>query len=324
MNIRKKPNTESKIKGKLYRGSAARIVKTKGDWVQIKSGDVTGYIKKEYLAIGFSAEKLEDNYGTKLATVDTETLKVREEKNTDCTILTLVPEGEVFEVVREDKEWIKIMVDDTTRGFVSKEYIKVKVKFKKAISIKEEKAKIKRQQEQEEAERALQEQRERQAAERAAQAQSTPTPTQAPSNSSSNSSSSNSSSSNNSSSYVVGNGNGSDIANFAVRFVGNPYVYGGTSLTNGTDCSGFTMSIFSRFGISLPRTSGSQAGVGQSISVSSANAGDLIFYASGGSINHVALCIGNGKVVHASNTTVGITISNMYYRTPCSARRVVN
>ena len=121
----------------------------------------------------------------------------------------------------------------------------------------------------------------------------------------------------------MGSGTGSDIAQYACQFVGNPYVPGGTSLTNGTDCSGFTMSVFRKFGISLPRTSGSQSGVGRKISVSEARAGDLIFYARNGHVNHVALCIGGGRVVHASNPSVGITTSNIGYRTPYCARRVI-
>ena len=116
---------------------------------------------------------------------------------------------------------------------------------------------------------------------------------------------------------------GQAVIDYACQFIGNPYVYGGTSLTNGTDCSGFTMSVFRKFGISLPRTSGSQSGVGRKISVSEARAGDLIFYARNGHVNHVALCIGGGRVVHASNPSVGITTSNIGYRTPYCARRVI-
>ena len=122
---------------------------------------------------------------------------------------------------------------------------------------------------------------------------------------------------------TLGSGDGSAIASYALKFVGNPYVYGGSSLTHGTDCSGFTMSVFKKFGISLPRTSGAQSGVGKKISPSSARAGDLIFYASGGHVNHVALCIGGGRVVHASNPRTGIKTSNMYYRKPYCARRVL-
>ena len=138
VNVRKKPNTDSKVLGKLYRGSAATIQDRTGDWVKIRSGQVEGYIKSDYLAIGFSAEKLVDKFGTKIATINTETLKVREAKNTECAVLTLVSGEESFEILREDKEWVKIMVDGDTKGFVSKEYVDISVKFKKAVSIEEE------------------------------------------------------------------------------------------------------------------------------------------------------------------------------------------
>ncbi len=317
VHVRKKPNTESKILGKLYKGSAARILGTKGDWVQIKSGQVTGYIKAEYLAIGFDAEKLVDTYGTKIATVTVTTLKVREEKNTECAVLTLVPEGEEFEVVKECDEWVKILVDDTTRGYVSKEYVKIKYDFKRAISIKQEREKLRRERERKEAIRRAEEERQRQIEEAAAAASR---------NNSSNKSSSSSSHKSNPAPkvYHTSGGTASSAASYAKNFVGNPYVYGGTSLTNGTDCSGFVQSIYSKYGVSLPRTSSSQASSGSSVSLSNVKAGDLIFYASNGHVNHVAMYIGNGQVVHASNRRDGIKISNMRYRTPCSARRVAN
>ncbi len=338
VHVRKKPSTESKILGKLYRGSAAKIINTVGDWVEIKSGNVTGYIKSEYLAIGFSAENLIDRYGTKLAKVNVTTLKVREERSTDSVVLTLVPEGEEFEVIKEYGEWVKILVDDTTRGYVSKEYVNIRVKFKHAISIKEEREKIRLQREREEAirraeeerQRQIEEEQRRQAAQRAA-AQSSPSSGSRSSSSSSSStksssSSSSKSSSSSSSSYKSSSSKGtaSSVASYAQNFVGNPYVYGGTSLTNGADCSGFVQSVYSKYGVSLPRTSSSQANSGSSVSLSEVQAGDLIFYASNGSINHVAMYIGGGKVVHASNRVDGIKISNMNYRTPCKARRVAN
>ena len=128
---------------------------------------------------------------------------------------------------------------------------------------------------------------------------------------------------NSSSSGALGS-DGSAIASYALQFVGNPYVYGGSSLTHGTDCSGFSQAVFRKFGINLPRTSSEQSGVGKKISVSSARAGDLIFYARNGHVNHVAICIGGGRVVHASNPTTGITTSNIGYRTPYCARRVIS
>ena len=352
VNVRKKPNTDSKVVGKLYRGSAAKIVKKVGDWVKIKSGQVEGYIMSDYLAIGYSAEKMVDKFGTKIATINTETLKVREAKNTDCAVLTLVSGEESFEVIREDKDWVKIMVDGDTKGFVSKEYVDITVKFKKAVSIEEEReAARKKAAAEAAAARAEQEAQQRQQQQASSNSNSSGSSSSSSnsgssshksssgssssshksssgsSNKSSSSSSSNKSSgggnSSNGSGDVIGSGDGSAIASYALQFVGNPYVYGGTSLTNGTDCSGFTMSIFRKFGISLPRTSGSQSGVGRKISVSEARAGDLIFYARNGHVNHVALCIGGGRVVHASNPSVGITTSNIGYRTPYCARRVI-
>ena len=104
---------------------------------------------------------------------------------------------------------------------------------------------------------------------------------------------------------------------YAKQFLGNPYVYGGTSLTDGCDCSGFTMQVFKHFGISIARNSSAQASGGTAIDEGSAQPGDLFFYDSGGTINHVAMYIGGGQVIHASNSTTGIIISNAHYRTPC-------
>ena len=113
-----------------------------------------------------------------------------------------------------------------------------------------------------------------------------------------------------------GSGNGAAIANYALQFVGNPYVFGGTSLTNGADCSGFTQSVHKHFGISIPRSSSAQANAGKSVSLSALQAGDIIYY--GG---HVGIYIGNGQIVHASTAKTGIKISSYTYRTPICARR---
>ena len=106
------------------------------------------------------------------------------------------------------------------------------------------------------------------------------------------------------------------IANYALQFVGNPYVYGGTSLTNGADCSGFTMSVFAHFGISLPHSSAGQRSVGRAVSYSEAQAGDLICYD-----GHVAIYLGGGRIVHASTEKTGIKTGTATYRTILSVRR---
>ncbi len=106
-----------------------------------------------------------------------------------------------------------------------------------------------------------------------------------------------------------------NLVNNALQYVGNRYVWGGTSLTNGVDCSGFTMQIYAQYGIYLPHSSRAQAGYGRAISASEAQPGDLFFYGSGG-ISHVAIYMGGGQIVHASSARTGIKISNAFYRSP--------
>lgn len=351
VNIRKTPSTEGKILGKLYEGSSAKILEEKDGWTKIESGSVTGYIKSEFLATGAKAEKLATKYGTYYAKVKpgTITLNVRKKPNTTCTILTQIPEDESYEVVKIGKNWVKISIDGD-KGWVAKEFVNLHAKFKKAVSIEEERAEERRKAE---AAAAEQERLNALAAEQARQSQSSSNSSQSSSNRSSNSSGSSSRRSSNSSSrrsnssssrrsssssrksssssknsnsggsVSVSGGSGSAIAAYAQKFVGNKYVYGGSSLTNGTDCSGFTMSVYLQFGYSLPHSAAAQAGCGRKVSLSSLQPGDLVFYKNGGSIGHVAMYIGGGQVVHASNPTNGIMISSVRYRTPVSARRIV-
>ena len=117
---------------------------------------------------------------------------------------------------------------------------------------------------------------------------------------------------------------GSAIASYACQYVGIPYVWGGTSLTSGVDCSGFTMAVFSAFGISLPHYAASQYGCGTPVSLSDLSAGDLVFYnGSSGAIEHVAIYVGGGSIVHARGTGYGVCYSSLYYDTPDAACRIV-
>lgn len=114
-----------------------------------------------------------------------------------------------------------------------------------------------------------------------------------------------------------------DLCQYAKQFLGNPYVWGGTSLTKGADCSGFVLSVFAKYGVTLPHSSRAQANSGTTINASELQAGDLIFYAKGGTINHVAIYIGGGQVIHASSPKTGIKISNYNYRTPHKMVRIL-
>lgn len=116
---------------------------------------------------------------------------------------------------------------------------------------------------------------------------------------------------------------GIDIAEYAVQFVGNPYVYGGTSLTKGADCSGFTLTIFKKYGVTLTHSARAQSKCGTAVAISDLRPGDLVFYSNETGINHVTIYIGNGQVCHASEPKTGIKISNLYYRTPTCARRLI-
>lgn len=312
VNIRKKPSEDSKILGKLYNNSAATVISQKGDWYKVKSGSVTGYVKADYLVTGTKAAELAGKVGTRIATVNTTTLKVRKEANTDSTIVTLVPIGEELNVKKESDGWVKVTVDNQDKGYVSADYVDLSTVYKEAISIQEEKEKLEAEEKAREQEQAQQEQEQYSSS---GSSHSSGREVKSASISKSSTSASTSSATSSTRSKVV---------NYALKFEGNPYVWGGTSLTNGADCSGFTQSVFRDMGISIPRDSRSQASSGRTVSVSSVKPGDLIFYAKGGSINHVALYIGNGRVISASSPSVGIRVSNYDYRQPVKAVSYLN
>jgi cell wall-associated NlpC family hydrolase/uncharacterized protein YgiM (DUF1202 family) len=333
VNVRSEPSTDSEVVGKLYRGCAADILEyLEGDWVKIQSGDVKGYIASNYLAIGRDAEAMVDEYATQYATVDTQTLRVREKMSVDSDILTLIPYGETYPVVKDYGDWVEIVLgaDEETggdfTGFLSKDYIKMTVEFKFAISVEEEQRILREQQEAERAEaerkaKLAQEEAERKEAARKAEED------RKNNNSSSNNSNNSNSSNNDSPSHSGSNSElRSDIIEYAQKFVGNRYVWGGTSLTKGADCSGFVQAVYADFGYSIPRVSRDQASsAGRKVSESDMLPGDLVFYAnSRGTVNHVAMYIGNGMIVHAANSRQGIIRSNVRYRDIYRVRRIIN
>ena len=278
LNIRKKGSINAKIVGKMKKGNIATVLKKGSEWSKVRSGNVTGYVKNQYLVFGDEIKNFAKQNVKKVAKVQTETLRVRKKASKDSKIVTLVSEDDKLKVKKQTDDWAKVKVDGQT-GYVSKDYAKVTYSFGKAKSMKQIQAE--------------------QAAKKASV-----------SISSSGSSAT-----------------GSRIASYAQQFVGNPYRYGGNSLTSGIDCSGFTQQIMAKFGYSISRTSSSQSGDGRAVSTSNLRAGDLVFYGDGGSIDHVALYIGGGQVVHASNSAPyprgGIKISNVNYRTPICARRII-
>lgn len=319
VNLRSEPSEEGEILGKLYNNSAATIIATEGDWYKIKSGTVDGYVKAEFVVNGAEAEELAKQVGHRTATVSTETLKVRNEAGLDATVQTLIPEGESYDVVEELDGWVKIAVDTDIEGYVSSDYVNLETEFVEAESIEEEKARLAEEERvRKEAEEAAKKADEAEAAKKHKKSESSKASAQTTESSEAGSSAS--------APAVTApvSGSRAAIVSYALQFVGNPYVAGGTSLTNGADCSGFTFSVFGDCGISIPRDSRSQAAGGTPVDLSAIQPGDLLFYSDGGAINHVALYIGNGQVVHASTAKTGIKISAYNYRTPCKAVSYVN
>lgn len=263
LNVRKGPSTSDEIVGKMTNHAACEILSTDGEWTEISSGNVTGFVNNDFLITGDEALALAQEIVQKVATVHTDTLRVREEPNTDSAILSLVGDGEDLVVTEEMDGWVKVEVDDH-EGYVAAEYVEVSLKLPAAMTLTE---------------------------------------------------------------LHFGQGVSDGrvaLCQFALQYVGNPYVWGGTSLTKGADCSGFVLSVFANYGYSLPHSSKAQANCGTRIKTSELQPGDLIFYGSGKSISHVAIYIGGGQIVHASNKRDGIKISNAYYRTPICCTRIIN
>lgn len=313
LNIRQKPSEDAEVVGKLYKGAVGMVLKEVEDgWTKIESGTVTGWVNNDYIVRGKKAQSYANKVCKKKARVITDTLRVREKPNTDSTIVTLIGANEEMQIIKEKGDWLAVKIDEDLKGYVSKEYVKIEFDFDYATSLEEERLKELREIRIQEENAANQEeivQNERQNS-----VQENSQKSEEKQNTNDNNKSSNSEKQTSSSRQK--------IVDYAVQFVGNPYVYGGTSLTNGTDCSGFTQGIYRHFGVSINRTSREQANNGRSVSLDNVKPGDLIFYKNGSTIGHVALYIGDGKVVHASCERVGITISNMYYRTPYCARNV--
>ena len=222
--VRSEPTKESEYVGKLYPGYAAKITGPVGEWTAVESGDVTGYVKTEYILTGAEAQMYAENL--------------------------------VTEAQQEGKEEAEA--------------------FTYAVSRKSEEAQMTQE-----------------VQENVQQTETTEVSAQPASN-------------------------GQAIVDYACQFIGNPYVWGGTSLTDGADCSGFVQSVFAHFGISLPRTTYDQINAGVEVSYDQAMPGDLICYD-----GHIGIYIGNGQIVNAQNPEQGIGISPATYTTILSVRRIV-
>lgn len=302
VNVRTEPSAESAPAGKLYKNNACDVlgVCEDGQWLRIKSGDLEGYVSADYVSVG-DPEVIKQAI-KRVAKVNTETLYVRELPTQDSEIIGMVPDQELLTVADEtylyNWGWVGVNVEEGV-GYVSAEFVDLSTEYSYGETKEAEEARIRK--EEEERKRAEEELRRSQMANAASE--------------SGKSSGSGSSASGGVS--APGGSGGASVANYALQFVGNPYVYGGSSLTNGTDCSGFVMSVYAAFGVGLPHSSSALRGCGYGVDVGSMSAGDIVCYS-----GHVGICIGNGQIVHASNAATGIKVSTAYYRDILAVRRI--
>ena len=306
VNVRAIASESGGIVGKLYNNSVGKLIIDEGEWVKIESGNVIGYVKKEFVVLGAEAERYVPEIGMVFATVNSQTLFIRKSNSLSAEIIGMCPEGEELLVTSILDDWVKVDVEAGV-GYVASEYVTIHTEFVQAESSEEEEIRLAK----EEQDRLAA----REAAERIASINEATVTAQ---NEQGEVESVEQEDTKSTEIYYDTDDMGAAIVAYATQFLGNPYVYGGTSLTNGTDCSGFTQSLYKNFGVEIPRTSTSQRTVGAEVEgLENALPGDLICYS-----GHVALYAGNGNIIHASNAKTGIIMGTADYRTILSIRRI--
>lgn len=357
LNIRQEPSTEAVILGQLGNGSVVEVKKQAADWTLIRVNEIEGYVFSNYLRFGDEAESWVNNDTGKVAVITESGLRLRGSAADDGDILTLLGQGEAYRVLGYEGYWTKIGIDDDLVGYVYNAYVRIVDRADKDATVAAVLAAAAEKEDTEEVEEDSEEDTE-ETTEATTEAveededtddedaesvdededdsddesvddseeddseeddsedeasddededeeeEDTEEATEAPSD-------------------VPYNSMGEEVVAFATQFVGNPYVYGGSSLTDGADCSGFTMSVYEHFGYSLPHGATSQSYCGTEVSLDSIMPGDLLFYGEPGDYGHVTIYMGGGMVVHASTPETGIKISSYDYREPAKAVRII-
>ena len=279
--IRSAPDENSDWVGKLYQDSAAQVLEYLDGWTKVRSGSAEGYVPADSLITGGEASLRAEEFEDHTVTVTAYALNVRDGQGTGADILTQVGLGETYEATGDPVDgWYPVKVGEID-GWVSGNYVTEEVSYSYGETKEEEEARLA-----EEARRA----EEARAAETGAAAGILP----------------------------GGSITGQAVVDYACQFIGNPYVWGGTSLTDGADCSGFVQSVYAHFGVSLPRTTYEMVNSGYAVSYAEALPGDLILYD-----GHVGLYMGDGTIVNAMNEADGIGICSATYTNIIAVRRVL-
>ncbi len=281
-NVRSTPSERGAVIGKIYDKAVGTICSQENGWYEIQSGNVIGYVKDDFCVTGKDAKLLAAEYGTRMVKVLCDGLVVRGEASADAVVLGMVAMGDELLVTEEVDGWVCVDIEEGY-GWVADEFVNVYTDYIRAESKEEEQKRLEK------------EQADRDKA-RIAAAKSVISTVE----------------------ETDENAMGIAVAEYAVQFIGNPYVWGGTSLTEGADCSGFVMKVYENFGVELPHSSASDRTQGYAVSgLENAQPGDLICYS-----GHVALYIGDGQIVHAANEESGIKVSKADYRQILAIRRI--
>lgn len=295
VNIRSQANTNCSVVGWAGAGQVVTVKSKGSEWSKISMNGTEGYIKNEFLAYADDAAAYVQNNSDTIAIINSGSLRLRTEASTNSVCLAYLPAAGSYLVLSEEGDWTKIQVSDSLTGYVHNDYITItkgKPNNYAAILVQQQ-------------------------------------PTGGDTSDDTSDTTTDNTNVDNPTDIPTGGSGitsctGQDIANYAVQFVGNPYVYGGTSLTNGADCSGFVMRVYADHGISLTRTAYYQASDGIEVSISQLVPGDLIIFDYGtGTIQHVGIYIGNNQYVHAANSSLGIVISTLNTSSVYTCRRII-
>jgi len=293
----------TKLNGIIPKYSGCSIIQNLGDRYKVVSGDITGFVESKHFSTGKEAIASLGSNTSRTAIVQVPLLHVYGDK--DCiNIVTVAFQSDRLRILKEGKNWLYVDANEYTCGYVKKDFVRVTYELDTAFKCTDKTLNAL-------VEKWMREEQRKAAEEAAARGDTEKYQEIISANQS----------------LAVGIAGDSEnykklrrrIVKYALKFVGNPYVWGGTSLTNGCDCSGYIQAIYKHFGYSLSRTSYTQVNNGKSISVRDIQPGDLLFYMRGSRIGHVSMYIGDNKIVHARNARLGIVISPLSYDNPCAA-----